>query len=181
MLPVLFIVKGCGYNFQSLGFKRERSRTAIYLFIISVTSISLGATIRIVANPNRLLLLLEADVSSFIIASMAFQWFVVALPEELVFRGIIQSRLGFHFRSRVIGICIASSVFAGFHVLTVLYGSSSFPGDIGFALLNALLTRLFLAIIFGILWEHSESILPSWILHSVNNSWFVVIVFIGLA
>ena len=88
------------------------------------------------------------------------QFFLVALPEEVFFRGYLQEKIGNNLR----GILIVSFLFAIGHFATVCYGG----GYVGIGCLKILLT-FFPSIVMGFMYAKTGTLWGSVIFHFLAN------------
>ena len=100
---------------------------------------------------------------------IAFMFLVVGPAEEILFRGVIQSRLRERF-SPVLGIVLASAIFAAAHV-TALVGAS--PG----AIANTIAILFVPSIGFGVLYEYTGNVVVPTLLHGFHNSMVVLLIY----
>ena len=91
---------------------------------------------------------------------LILQLFLVALPEEVFFRGYLQEKIGNNLR----GILIVSSLFAIGHFATVCLGG----GYVWIACLKTLLT-LFPSIVMGFMYAKTGTIWGNVIFHFLAN------------
>ncbi|MHA1938130.1 MAG: CPBP family intramembrane glutamic endopeptidase [Candidatus Thorarchaeota archaeon] len=115
-----------------------------------------------------------------------FSFLAAALPEELVFRTVLQSYLS-QRSGRLMGILIASLIFGFAHVPTNIAAYQSYygiyvltPEIIGFALAQSFLFQAQIGLIFGVAWERTRSLLLPVMLHSIHNAVELLPYFLGL-
>jgi len=114
------------------------------------------------------------DVPLALGISLAFDFLVVALVEEFVFRGYLQTKvialLGDDSRARIgLGILTASVVFGILHTPAMIVQGASPSGIVG--------TAAFLGLSglgFGILYELTQNVYFVALLHAVGNTWPLV-------
>lgn len=88
--------------------------------------------------------------------------FMAGIPEEVVYRGGLQTRLEL-LLGRVAAICITVLVFTAWHLPTrflLSQGVEGRAGDLGSMLLGTGVPVLMVGLVFGILWDRYRS-LPS--------------------
>jgi membrane protease YdiL (CAAX protease family) len=88
--------------------------------------------------------------------------FMAGIPEEVVYRGGLQTRLELLF-GRVAAICITVLLFTAWHLPTrflLSQGVEGRAGDLGSVLLGTGVPVLMVGLIFGLLWDRYRS-LPS--------------------
>ncbi|MGH7802260.1 MAG: CPBP family glutamic-type intramembrane protease [Thermodesulfobacteriota bacterium] len=100
------------------------------------------------------------ELSRVSYALLILQLFLVALPEEVFFRGYLQEKIGNNLR----GILIVSSLFAIGHFATVCLGG----GYVGIACLKTLLT-FFPSIVMGFMYAKTGTIWGNVIFHFLAN------------
>jgi len=91
---------------------------------------------------------------------LILQLFLVALPEEVFFRGYLQEKIGNNLK----GILIVSSLFAIGHFATVCLGG----GYVGIACLKTLLT-FFPSIVMGFMYAKTGTIWGNVVFHFLAN------------
>ena len=176
-IPYLLIVRYFGYSHQSIGIRMSRSDVdRSVMAICSILIIS--RLVMLLFSPKGFSVLFSNGGS--ILVGILYLGFVVGFVEEFVFRGIIQNRIAFHFRSRVLGIILTSSMFAALHVVSVMTGLVPTPMNVGSSLVYAFMTRLPLGLILGMVWNKSESLKGVTLIHASNNIAFVLQSLAGL-
>ncbi|MGH7909200.1 MAG: CPBP family glutamic-type intramembrane protease [Thermodesulfobacteriota bacterium] len=119
---------------------------------IAVSVIILSVYVVIVNKPIKL-----GKISYML---LILQLFLVALPEEVFFRGYLQEKIGNNLR----GILIVSFLFAFGHFATVCLGG----GYVGIACLKTLLT-FFPSIVMGFMYAKTGTIWGNVIFHFLAN------------
>jgi membrane protease YdiL (CAAX protease family) len=87
---------------------------------------------------------------------------VAGIPEELVFRGLLQTRLEARF-GRLAAIVIATSLFVAWHLPTRFMLSSGIEGragDIGSILAGTAAPVAVVGLVFSLLWDRSRRLVP---------------------
>lgn len=115
------------------------------------------------------------DVPAPLAVSLLFDFFVVAIVEEFVFRGYLQSKvialLGDDSRTRIgLGILTASVVFGSLHAPRAIVSGASTAGVIG--------TVVFLSLSgigFGVVYEATHNVYFVALLHAIGNTWVLVV------
>ena len=93
--------------------------------------------------------------------------FIAGLPEEVVYRGFLQTRLE-KLLGRLAAIGITGLLFAAWHLPTrflLSQGVEGNAGDLGSVLLGTGVPALIVGLIFGISWDRHRSLLPLIALH----------------
>jgi membrane protease YdiL (CAAX protease family) len=115
-----------------------------------------------------------------------FSLIAAALPEELVFRTVLQSYFSKR-NGRLMGILIASLIFGLAHMLTNIVAYQSYygiyaltPEILGFALAQSFLFQAQIGLILGVAWERTRSLLLPVMLHSIHNAVELLPYFLGL-
>ncbi|MHA1929377.1 MAG: lysostaphin resistance A-like protein [Candidatus Thorarchaeota archaeon] len=171
VFPYLLLVTYFGYKRQSIGLDFRKSTTD-KLVIVVCTVLIISRVLGLMLSPNGISNLMENII--YLIYGIIFLGFIVGFVEEFIFRGIIQNRIAFHFRSRVLGIVLTSSLFAAIHVISVMTGLAPTPLNVGSALVYAFMTRLPLGIILGLVWNDSENLIGVSLIHASNNIAFLI-------
>lgn len=103
---------------------------------------------------------------------VAFMLVIVGPAEEIIFRGVIQTRLREQF-SVVPAIVLSSLIFTVLHIQIYTVGGGALGAVIGF-------TALFVpALIFGYLFERTGNVLVPSLIHGIHNSMIVTILVYG--
>ncbi|MFW9846504.1 MAG: lysostaphin resistance A-like protein [Candidatus Thorarchaeota archaeon] len=133
----------------------------------------------------------EPGIDPFALLPLAFVFgafftlIAAALPEELVFRTVLQSHFAEH-RGRVMGILLASLVFGLFHfyVNTLLYqtfyASNLTSSVLMSALVHAFIYQAQAGLIFGVAWERTRNLLLPVMLHTVHNALEMLPYYLGV-
>ena len=183
IVPVLYLWHRKGLKLITLGFSLGAKRNIIVSIIITViygflVFIQLGysewigfiALTGFMLDLNSLVFVLIAFLLGFLFALTA-----AALPEELVFRTVLQSYFSTR-NGRLIGILVASLIFGLFHLFVnmLLYesylGSSITPIVFLSALTHCILFQAQGGIIFGVSWERTRSLFLPVMLHTIHNT-----------
>ncbi len=171
VLPYLMLVTYFRYSRQSVGLDLKRSKNDH--FVYAICSIMLvSRLLMLLLSENGITLLLSN--MSYLLTGIIYVGFLVGFVEEFIFRGIMQNRIALHFRSRVLGIILTSSLFAVIHVMAVMTGVDFTPMNVGSSLIYAFMTRLPLGIIMGIVWNNSENLIGVSLIHASNNIAFLI-------
>jgi membrane protease YdiL (CAAX protease family) len=93
--------------------------------------------------------------------------FMAGFPEELLFRALIQTRLGAILGSRIGAVLLASLLFGMLHIDDIMRAHSV---TLLQAFYRAFFIQTFLGMIFGVLWERTRSLLPGIFVHSADNA-----------
>jgi len=109
-----------------------------------------------------------------LLTSLAFDFLVVALVEEFVFRGYLQTKVialvGDGSRARIgLGILAASVIFGALHTPAMIVQGASPSGIVG--------TAAFLSLSglgFGVLYELTHNVYFVALLHAIGNTWPLV-------
>jgi membrane protease YdiL (CAAX protease family) len=109
------------------------------------------------------------------VATVAFQFLVVGVLEELVFRGYLQTKvvalLGDDSRARVaLGVVVAALAFGLMHAPAVLVAGGS-PA----AVLVVVLARAGTGVAFGALYELTGNVYLVALLHGLGNTWVLLV------
>jgi membrane protease YdiL (CAAX protease family) len=84
------------------------------------------------------------------------------IPEEIVYRGILQTRLE-RSGGRITAILVSALLFAGWHLPTrflLAHGVEGTAGDLGSVLVGTGLPVFVVGVVFGVFWDRYRSILP---------------------
>lgn len=97
-----------------------------------------------------------------------YSLFSAAIPEEVFFRGFVQSRLSVGFQSKWVGLIISAVFFGVLHT-----GVNIFWGD-GSGFLNSFSKSIFIqaafGLLYGMLYMRTGSLIPGILLHASGNS-----------
>lgn len=97
-----------------------------------------------------------------IVIGFALPLFMAGIPEEFVYRGLLQSRLERLF-GRLAAIGITALMFAAWHLpsrFLLSKGVEGSAGDLGSVILGTGIPVFIVGLIFGILWDRHRSLLP---------------------
>jgi membrane protease YdiL (CAAX protease family) len=180
ILPFSFLVIFLGYPRESIGLSRPRWEEVAISGALCVI-IMLPAILRLLSAPDSWSTFSLPNVLTDLIFGIIYLGLTVGFVEEFLFRGILQNRIVSHFRSRVMGIVVTSSIFAVMHVFGVLSGLEITPSNIGSSVLFAFMTRLPLGLILGIIWNEYENLLAVTSVHAVNNIAYLVQILAGFS
>lgn len=174
-LCIGFLLLYRGYPRSSIGITTEGLKYG-RTFLTAFTLAGIGTVIlRIIIQYP------QAITSSYYELFQTLIWaiFVLSIPvavvEELVFRGIMQPRITCKCNSRLLGITITSIVFAIFHAFSISSSLGASSQDITYVVLTALLTRLPLGIIMGVIWDMTRSLFAPSVIHFTNNTFYYLI------
>jgi membrane protease YdiL (CAAX protease family) len=88
--------------------------------------------------------------------------FMAGIPEEVVYRGILQTRLE-KMTGRLPAICITAMLFTAWHLpsrFLLAKGVEGNAGDLGSVLIGTGIPVFVVGLIFGLLWDRYRSLLP---------------------
>lgn len=176
---IIILVKGCGYSPHTLGLIREVPKESRSLFKVIILGLLISFGLRMVPYLSRLPNLLSGKTFYEFLNLAVFVGILIGFAEELVYRCIVQPRISQQYRSRIVGLLVTSSLFALFHVVAVTVGLESPTGGLVAAFFYALLTRLALAILMGIMWISSENLFLVWPIHSLNNIFYAMLLLLS--
>jgi uncharacterized protein len=97
-----------------------------------------------------------------------FSVLLAALPEEFLYRGFIQSRLSSGLRSEWAGLLITSIYFGLLHTRGNL--SWGYGENLADAFAESIFIQTFMALLFGMLYMRTKSLVPGIILHAASNA-----------
>ena len=104
------VVLARGGGLAGLGFRRKNALAA------TLTGLALGAAAVIINGATALLGGQKPAALSAILLNLPFYLVVIALSEEVIFRGYIQSRLFGLIRNNAAATCVAALLFVGMHI-----------------------------------------------------------------
>jgi uncharacterized protein len=97
-----------------------------------------------------------------VVIGIVLPLFMAGIPEEFVYRGLLQTRLERSF-GRVAAIGVTALMFAAWHLpsrFLLSKGVEGSAGDLGSILIGTGIPVFVVGLIFGILWDRYRSILP---------------------
>jgi membrane protease YdiL (CAAX protease family) len=181
--PLLYLRYSQGFSFSGLGFNMGTKQNVIGSIVITtlygiLVFVQLGF-----AEWMGFFSLVDfgPGVDPFALIPIAllfgalFSLIAAALPEELVFRGVLQSFFT-ERKGRLMGILIASLIFGLFHILvnTFLYqsyyGTAITPAVFISALAHSFLFQAQAGLLFAVAWERTRSLLLPVMLHTIHNA-----------
>ncbi|MBD3157487.1 MAG: CPBP family intramembrane metalloprotease [Candidatus Lokiarchaeota archaeon] len=174
-IPLLFMVVFRENKISSLGFNLSDIEKSSPLTVSILVSLIIGFIIRLLLGQNSLEFFGSQDIHRELLSGIITMAVIPALIEEFIFRGIMQDRLSYRMRSRVGGIVTTTMVFAALHLFTVASGFELYQGGLAYPLLHALLTRLPLGLILGMIWDKSRSLIPVFLIHFTNNAVYLIL------
>ncbi len=191
--PLLYLRYSQGFSISELGFTRGSRRNVVVSIIITaiygiLVFVQLGywewmgfiSLVDFTPGFDPLALVPIAFVFGG-----GFAMIAAALPEELVFRGVLQSYFA-ERNGRLMGLLIASLIFGFFHILvnTLLYqsyyGSAITPIVSMSALAHIFLFQAQGGLIFGLAWERTRSLLLPVMLHTIHNAVELLPFYVGV-
>lgn len=181
LVPLVFLVVYRRNSRASIGLRLPDGKSGWRLAVGFCCVIVCSVLVRLAITPGAFQYLLSAEALGALIVGALYLGLFVGFTEEFVFRGVIQNRVSLRLRSRVAGLIVTSSLFAALHLFSVYTGAGGIYGSLSYSLLYAFLTRLPMGIIFGVIWNRSESVFPPFIAHATNNIAFVVLLIAGCA
>jgi membrane protease YdiL (CAAX protease family) len=161
----LTILVARGNSIQSLGLRFPEISDLAFPLMLCFTLI-LGGFIRIVFSGP---VTFDPSLPQMILPDILLLGCVIPFVEEFVFRCVMQNRISLVLESRVGGLLLTSSLFAALHIATAAIELGFTGGGLLLPMAYALITRLPLGLLIGVIWNKSESIAGPWIVHSVNN------------
>jgi membrane protease YdiL (CAAX protease family) len=193
LAPLLYLWKIQGFSFDTLGFRPDTKRNIVISIVITATYgilvfVLLGyqewmgflAVVDFRPGSDPIALLPIAFVFGAVFALIA-----AALPEELVFRSVLQSYFA-ERKGRIMGILVASLIFGLFHTLvnTFLYqsyyGSAVTPVVVLSALTHSFLFQATPGLVFAVAWERTRSLLLPVMLHTIHNAVELLPFYVGV-
>jgi membrane protease YdiL (CAAX protease family) len=115
-----------------------------------------------------------------------FSLVAAALPEELIFRTVLQSYFSERWGRRM-GILTASLIFGLAHILANIAMYQSFfgiyaltPYILGYAFAHSFIFQAQFGLIFGVAYERTRSLLLPVMLHAIHNAVELLPYFLGL-
>lgn len=169
VLPIVFL-RSRGNRLDSVGMRlagKEHGGLTISICALLI----IGGVVRVIAGESAPI---DSELWSTVLSEILLLAVVTGFIEEFVFRGVLQNRLSLVLRSRVGGLLSTSIVFAALHMFVATTEVSH--GGAIVALVYALVTRLPIGVILGVIWNQSDSIQNPWIVHTINNT---VLIFVG--
>jgi len=173
-----------GYHIKDLlpGWKLKLT-SIISIIIAYIAGLSLNLL------QGHLNLILEAagqfsvgDLIVRIVLGIVLPLLMAGIPEEVVYRGIFQTRLERLF-GRVAAISITALLFTAWHLPTrflLSRGVEGSAGDLGSVLIGTGIPVLIVGLIFGILWDRYRSLLPLIAAHWGIDTLPAIISFLGV-
>ena len=138
-----------------------KSRTAFSLLISFLLGLSLNfGRVRFIAETTGHFS--TADLIIRFSVGIMLPLFMAGIPEEFVFRGLLQTRLELKF-GRVAAIVLTALLFTGWHLPTrflLSQGVEGTAGDFGSVLIGTGIPVFIVGLFFGIMWDRYRSLLP---------------------
>lgn len=161
LVPTLLLFLAFGYGPRGMGFRLRYGRlTLILLTLTALTGLFniKGTTLYHEYLPQTLVL--------FII-----QMFINGLPEELLFRGFLLSRLELALKNPVNALILSSLLFNACHIPSNLANGESWL----FSILNVFSLICPTGLLYGYLYQRTRSIVPGVLFHTASTNilgWF---------
>lgn len=143
---------------------------AVVIFVLSVVALILVQILGIEAAQNQTFEG-RTQAPELLLLLVPVMLFVVGPTEELLYRGVVQSRLR-EALAPAPAIVIASAIFAPAHIIAL-------TGDVS-ARLTTIVILFFPSLVFGVLYEYAENLVVPILTHGIYNSIVVVLVYAGL-
>jgi membrane protease YdiL (CAAX protease family) len=176
-LTLLWVVRRRSDNiatlFKSVGLQRQNIGRALLLgfltFLILLPFIMLAMSS---SQTDKLLAVFQQPFEAIILVPVCFILMVTTagFTEEMLFRGIIQSRLTKVFGSEMRS-CLLTAFLFGIYHLPFAYFSTSWPthGNVIWAVASVLTEQMVAGIILGTIWARTHNLAASVLLHSLIN------------
>lgn len=163
IIPLLFLMFIRKYSLKSLGLSRNNIKQNIFASVITFIGI-------IIVGLLIDTLIFGYDIIIFFI-QIPFRLFytllIAALPEEFVYRAVIQTRVSNHFNSKIRGILITSILFSLTHIIGPFISSNFQLGLLPILILRTLVMQTIGGIVFGIMWSKTHNLMLPVITHMV--------------
>lgn len=130
----------------------------IFVLVVIINQIVLATGVETGSNQSAELAVDNPELFILLIPAM---FLVVGPCEEILYRGVVQSRLREHFGS-IVSIALASAIFAAVHVVALTGGAS--------ARLATVTILFFPSLVFGAVYEYSDNLVVPALLHAIHNS-----------
>ena len=160
IFPICIILRIRNQNLKSIGFiKNNLLKQFILGIIFSIPLISVTIVINYISG-------IKLNFESISIWSFLYMFVNIALPEEIIFRGFIPSRLGTLIKNKYLNILCVSFIFGVIHIPFMLaqYKFTTIE------LIIAIIPKSLYHIYFSYLYKLSDnSILSPTIAHALNN------------
>jgi uncharacterized protein len=104
----------------------------------------------------------SGDLVVRVVIGIMLPLFMAGIPEEFVYRGLLQTRLERSF-GRVAAIGVTAVMFAAWHLpsrFLLSRGVEGTAGDLGSVLIGTGVPVFIVGLIFGVLWDRYRSLLP---------------------
>lgn len=160
---------------NSIGVSKEKIRAGLFFAVISGSALGL---IQLTLSEQSDAILTAFTSGRFVYAfPLAFLMMLITagFTEEFFFRGILQTSLVKFFRSRRIGIVIAS-IFFGIYHLPYAYLLESWPshGNLTAAFSEAVIMNFILGLFIGWAFDRYQNLLVPIIIHSMMNAYWAM-------
>ena len=165
LIPMIILVKNRKYSLNSLGISKDQLKKNIIASIITFSGILVSIFV--------IQLFVFANDFSYIITNLPlaliFNLFVAALPEEFLFRAVIQTRISNHFESKERGIIITSLLFGISHVFGIYINSGYRLESLLIVILRTITFQTLIGIVLGIMWARTNNLMLPVIAHMTWN------------
>jgi membrane protease YdiL (CAAX protease family) len=172
-----------GYRFKDLlpewtpGFKSIRTIIIVYIVGFCLNLFHGDLNLAKVASQFS-----SGELVVRVVIGIVLPLFMAGIPEEVVYRGILQTRLE-KLLGRVPAICVTAVMFAAWHLPSrylLSKGVEGSAGDLGSVLIGTGIPVFVVGLIFGLLWDRYRSLLPLIAAHWGIDTLPTVFSFLGI-
>ncbi|MDF9411345.1 CPBP family intramembrane metalloprotease [Brevibacillus laterosporus] len=169
------LLRSVGLTRQGLG-KTITLSAVTCLLLIPIIFYSLGEeqlakVITVFQKPSQAVL--------FYPLSLVLAFVLPGFTEEVMFRGILQSRLSSFTRSEVKGLFLASLLFALYHVPYAYFLTSwATHGNLTWALSTVLTEQFITGFLMGLIWMRTKNLVGPMIVHAFIDSFIILASFV---
>ncbi|MET3210761.1 UNVERIFIED_CONTAM: membrane protease YdiL (CAAX protease family) [Paenibacillus sp. PvR008] len=143
----------------------------IPIILYSLSEEQLSKVMTVFQKPNQAVL--------FYPLSLVMAFLLPGFTEEVMFRGILQSRLSSFTRSEVNGLFLASLLFAIYHLPYAYFLTSwATHGNLTWSLSTVLTERFITGLLMGLIWMRTKNLAGPMIVHAFMDSFIILASFV---
>ena len=166
IFPLLILYRT--YSLPDFGFSTNDLKKN--LFVGGILSLIVGVILAIAYFASHMFADPYIYITNVLIGLFIY-FLAAALPEEFLFRGVIQTRISNLFKSAKAGIFYSAIIFGLMHIPILYLGTHS----ILYAFAHSIVFQAVIGIMFGYLWERTKNLIAPIMLHATIDAFIVLL------